>query len=150
MYYTAKRTVRLTNSSPINLRWELSDAAWANEIFEIPDQTGFLELYSFSDITFKFHPTEEMTLTKKYLQIKVRFSFNISHFSIKAKFLQLYDVNCSSTEPCLIETIGFHADSVNFNLDLSRHIEFGEVKGGVDNKITYTIANKGKHEVLVK
>lgn len=77
LYYTAKRTVRLTNSSPINLRWELSDTAWATEIFEIPDQSGFLELYSFSDIIFKFHPTEELSLSKKYLQIKVNFRFSI-------------------------------------------------------------------------
>lgn len=64
--------------------------------------------------------------------------------------LQLYDVNCSSTEPCLIETVGFHADSVDYNLDLLRHIEYGEVKGGVEGKTTYAIANKGKHEVLIK
>lgn len=71
MHYSAKRIVKLTNTSPINLRWEFVEPEWAAEIFEMPQTKGFMGLYSVSDVVFRFNPREEMLIAKKQLQIRV-------------------------------------------------------------------------------
>ncbi|KAF7287159.1 hypothetical protein GWI33_002530 [Rhynchophorus ferrugineus] len=127
--YTAKRTVKLVNSSPINLRWEFEEYEWANETLDFSETKGFLALYSTSDITFRFSPREEMVFSKKYLYVKV------------------YDVNNENPEPFCVETILVHGDSVEYILEFKDLIDYGEVKGGIEHKYDFTIANKGKCEV---
>ncbi|CAH1126274.1 unnamed protein product [Ceutorhynchus assimilis] len=130
--YSAKRVVRLTNTSPINLRWELVDPGWAHNIFELSRDRGTIDLYSTCDIVVKFSPTEELSIPKKVLPIKV------------------FDVNSVSNDPCCLESLTINADSVLYNLDLDGHIDYGEIKGGVLLKRLLPITNKAKCEVILK
>ncbi|XP_048520745.1 hydrocephalus-inducing protein homolog isoform X1 [Dendroctonus ponderosae] len=132
LHYSAKRIVKLTNTSPINLRWEFVEPEWAAEILEMPQTQGFIGLYSVSDVVFRFTPTEEMVISKKLLQIRV------------------FDVNSTSLEPCFIENLPIHVESVEYNIEFDHHIDFGDIKGGVDHKTLFAISNKGKCEIALK
>ncbi|KAL1497016.1 hypothetical protein ABEB36_008047 [Hypothenemus hampei] len=130
--YTAVRVVRFTNTSPINLRWEFVDCEWASEIFELSQHNGFMGLYSVCEIVFRFKPQEETSFPKRHLSIKV------------------YDVNCLNCEPCFIENLAIQADSIEYNLEVEDHLDYGEIKTGVDYKRHFAILNKGKCEIALK
>ncbi|XP_050309669.1 hydrocephalus-inducing protein homolog isoform X2 [Anthonomus grandis grandis] len=129
--FSAKRSVRLTNSTSINLRWEFVDSSWIKEVFNICYDSGHVPLYSITDIAFRFNPTEEMTFPKRNIPIRV------------------YDVNSTTIEPCFVDNIVIHADSVEYNLDLDDHIDYGDIKGGVEYKNHFSIFNRGKCDIAL-
>lgn len=59
-------------------------------------------------------------------------------------------MNSTSLEPCFVENIPIHVESVEYHIDFEQHIDFGDIKGGVDHKTLFPIANKGKCEVALK
>ncbi|XP_072381898.1 hydrocephalus-inducing protein homolog isoform X2 [Diabrotica undecimpunctata] len=124
--YSVKRIVKLTNSSPIGLKWVLHYSAQLKNVYKLSKDEGMIRFYSTDKFEVEYCPNVEEMNPKTNLNLNV------------------YDLNCSDTVPFLTETISLQSDSVEYILHYNEHIDLGEVKGKIEYKIPLQLTNNSK------
>uniref|UniRef100_A0A6P7FKJ2 Hydrocephalus-inducing protein-like n=1 Tax=Diabrotica virgifera virgifera TaxID=50390 RepID=A0A6P7FKJ2_DIAVI len=124
--YSVKKIIKLTNSSPINLKWTLQYSAQLKNIYKLSKDEGIIKFYSIDKFEVEYCPTVEEVNSKGILNLNV------------------YDLNCSDTVPFLTESISLQSDSVEYILHYNEHIVLGEIKGKIEYKIPLHLTNSSK------
>ncbi|KAJ8920877.1 hypothetical protein NQ315_015670 [Exocentrus adspersus] len=129
--HTLSKKINISNHTAINLLWKLDDFEWALPIYHLSKFEGTLASYGETDVIVKYSPRQEETHHKKSIEIL------------------LFDPHYSKEKPVHVDSVVLSAEAIEYKIDYDDHIPLGEVKGGIEYKIPFTLINRASCHICV-